>query len=88
MTRNALASRTRTYIRKNFLYTRPEFELADDADLLGDGIIDSMGIMELIEFIEEAFGVEIADEEITEENLGTISSITGYVAGKVNGRSG
>lgn len=84
MNLEAVAHRTRSYIRKNFLYTRPDFELADDAQLLEAGIIDSMGIMELIEFVEDSFGIQIDDEEITEENLGTVAAISGYVSGKLN----
>lgn len=78
----ALAQKVRTYIEDNFLYMRADVELDDDASLLGDGIVDSMGVMEIIAFLEDEFGVIVADEEITEENLGTVNAIARYATAK------
>lgn len=72
----------REFIIENFLYARPDFELADDAPLLGSGIVDSMGVMEIVAFLEERFGLEVDDADITEENLGTVAAIAGYVAAR------
>lgn len=82
MTQSQVTERTRTFIRESFLYARPDFSLDDDADLLAAGIIDSMGVMELIEFLDEEFQIQVADDDITEENLGTVSAIARYVAGR------
>lgn len=73
-----VARKVREYITDNFLYTRPDFELGDDDALLGTGIIDSMGVMEVIMFLEEAFGVTVEDADITEENLGSVRAIVSY----------
>ncbi len=73
------ASRVRQYIVDNFLYMRPGFEFSDDDFLMGKGIIDSLGVMELIGFIEESFDVSIADEDVTEENLGSVNAIARYI---------
>lgn len=73
------AHRVRAYLIENFLYMRREKELGDDERLLESGILDSMGVMELMVFIEEEFGIEVADAEITEANLGSVSSIAGYI---------
>ena len=75
--------RTRAYITENFLYMRRDFRLDEDDSLLGRGIIDSMGVMEVISFLETEFGVEVPDDDITEENLGTISAISRYVTARV-----
>jgi acyl carrier protein len=56
--------------------------LDDDQSLLESGVVDSMGIMELVQFIENEFGLVVDDVDITEQNLGTISGITRYVASK------
>ena len=71
--------RTRAYISENFLYMHRDFRLDDTHSLLGSGIIDSMGVMEVIAFIESEFGVEVDDEDVTEENLGSIRAISRYV---------
>ena len=74
-----VTTKVRGYILDNFLYTRPDFALGEDDALLGSGIIDSMGVMEVIMFLEESFGVTVQDADITEENLGTVRAIAEYV---------
>jgi acyl carrier protein len=71
------------YILENFLYARPDHPLGDDDRLLDDGIVDSMGAVELVAFLEERFGIAIPDDEITEDNFGTIAAISGFVARKL-----
>jgi acyl carrier protein len=82
MTAAHVIERTRAYITENFLYMRRDFRLDDNDSLLGSGIIDSMGVMEVIAFIETEFGVEVGDEDVTEENLGTIRAISKYVVAR------
>jgi acyl carrier protein len=79
MTRVEIQDRIRAYIHENFLYMRGDFELGEQDSLLGNGIIDSMGVMELISFLEEAFEVVVGDADITEANLGSLAAITDYV---------
>ncbi len=69
-------------MEENFLYMRPDFELRNDQSLMGNGIVDSMGVMEMIQFLEEEFGVEVDDADITEENLGSIDAIAEFVAAR------
>ena len=82
MTAAHVIERTRAYIGENFLYMRRDFRLDDTHSLLGSGIIDSMGVMEVIAFIESEFGVEIDDEDVTEDNLGSIRAISRYVVAR------
>lgn len=85
VTAEAAANRIHAYIRENFMYTRAENTLAPTASLLGDGILDSMGVMELVEFLESEFQIRVADEEITEKHLGTLERVAAYVESKANG---
>jgi acyl carrier protein len=80
MTVLEILERTRAYVRDNFLYMRPDFALGDGDRLLAKGIVDSMGVAELLGFLETEFGVAVADEDITEENLGSLNAIAQYVA--------
>jgi acyl carrier protein len=57
--------------------------LAPDEDLLEQGIIDSLGIMKLILFMEETYGIAIADEEIVPENFQTINMMVRFVEQKI-----
>lgn len=80
MNKDQIVTRIRAFVEENFLYMRPDMELANDESLMGKGVVDSMGVMEMIEFLEEEFGVVVDDDDITEENLGTIDRIAEYVA--------
>jgi len=80
MSEATVLARTRAFVNETFLYMRPGFALADTDRLLQRGVIDSMGVMELIAFLRSEFGVVVADEDITETNLGTLADIARYVA--------
>ena len=57
-------------------------EIDDDEDLIETGVIDSLGIFQLVAYLEDHFGVAIGDEEITPENFGTIAAIERLVASR------
>lgn len=82
MTQREIGERIRRYVRENFLYMRPEFEFADDENLLAHGIIDSLGAVELLGFVQDEFSITVEDEEVTERNLGSVRGIVEFVARK------
>ena len=82
MTKTHAAARIRSYVADNFLYMRPGLALADTDSLLATGVIDSMGVIELITFVSDELGVAIADEDITEQIIGTIDALAAYVAAR------
>jgi acyl carrier protein len=85
MDQTSVLARTRAYVQETFLYMRPGFTLGDQDRLLDRGVIDSMGVMELLAFLRTEFGVVVADEDITESNLGSLADIARYVATHSNG---
>ena len=82
MTETEIIARTRAYVHENFLYMRQDFSFEDSDSLLSKGVIDSLGVMELVEFIGSQFGVHVDPSEITENNFGTLAGIARYVVGK------
>lgn len=82
MTHHEIVDRVRAYVSENFLYMRQGFEFSDTDSLLGRGILDSMGVVELITFLQDEFGVPVEDGDITEENFGTLDAIARYVHDK------
>lgn len=82
MTESEIVSETRRYITDNFLYARPDRVVGEDEHLMERGIVDSMGMMELIDFVEERFGVLPGDDEITEQNFATLARIAAFIARK------
>jgi acyl carrier protein len=82
MDHTAIVAETRRYVLENFLYTKPDARLADDERLLERGIVDSMGVMELVTFLQDRFGIAVDESEITEEHFGSLAAIATYVERK------
>ena len=60
--------------------------LAPDEDLLEKGIIDSLGVMKLLLFMEETFGIAVSDEEIIPENFQTLNNMVKFVEQKIKNK--
>ena len=73
----------RRFIGENFLFRDDGDAITHDASLLDAGIIDSTGVLELVSFLETAFGIEVQDDEMLPENLDSIRAITSYVSRKL-----
>jgi acyl carrier protein len=58
----------------------------DDAPLLGS-VVDSSGVIELVEFLQERFRITIDDEDITMENLDSVKNAAAFVNRKSSGKS-
>ena len=72
----------RAFIVRDFLFG-DDNGLDDATSFLDTGIIDSTGILELVDFLEKEFSVEIADDELIPENLDSLASIAAYLQRKV-----
>ncbi len=53
-----------------------------ESSLLDSGVIDSLGILDLVAFMEETFGIEPTDEDLVPENFDSVSALVGYVESK------
>lgn len=76
------AAQIKEFILKNYLFTDESSALADDASLTGTGVIDSTGVLELLQWLEETLGVKVTGEEMTPENLDSVNRIAEFVRGK------
>jgi acyl carrier protein len=72
----------RQFILTNFLFTDDESQVKNDDSLLEQGIMDSTGVLELVAFVESEFGIAIADDELTPENLDSVARIVDFVSRK------
>jgi len=61
---------------------RTNFNILDDDSFLEKGIIDSTGVLELVNFIEETFNIRVEDEELIPDNLDSLNKLTTYVGKK------
>ncbi|KZD24778.1 acyl carrier protein [Tardiphaga robiniae] len=71
----------RDFLLSNF-YISEANSLEVDTSLLDQGIIDSTGVLEVIGFIEETFGITVEDSELLPENLDSIEGIARFVMSK------
>jgi acyl carrier protein len=70
------------FVVETFGRRRGRQSIGPDEDLIGDGIIDSLGLTELVAFIEERFGVSVDDDDVVIDNFRNIRSIESFVEGK------
>lgn len=82
MTEADVLERTRAFVVETFLYMRPGARPGDDDALLTTGVIDSLGVMELVGFVEQTFGLAVPPDDITEEHFGSLRGIARYVAAR------
>lgn len=85
MTNTAPREQLRQFILNNYLFTDDQSALADDTSFLDNGILDSMGILELIDFLDETFSVKVTGDELVPENLDSINSVLKFLAAKTQG---
>jgi acyl carrier protein len=72
----------RNYILENYLFTDDQSVLDNGDSFLNKGILDSTGILEVIYFLEDEFGIKIEDEEMVPENLDSVNNILSFLKRK------
>jgi acyl carrier protein len=78
----SIESRIRTHLANNVLFTGDEFEFEDDDSLLDEGIIDSIGVMELVLFVKQDFGITVDDRDVTLENFDSVNKLASFIRRK------
>lgn len=82
LTHTSVRETLRDFVAENFMLGAKADVPADGESLVGNGVIDSTGVLELVAFVEEQFGLFVEDDELIPENLDSISNIIGFVARK------
>ena len=75
----------KAYVVENFLFG-DDSRIGPDTDFLENGILDSTGVLELVGFLEEKFGIRVEDDELVPDNMNSLEKIAGYISRK-NGKS-
>jgi acyl carrier protein len=81
----SISDQIRSHVLENFMFSRDQARLKNDASFLEEGIVDSTGVLELVMFVEEKFGITVEDEEILPDNFDSVSALVAYVERKLNG---
>ena len=77
-----IETQIKDYIAKNLLFSDDGYGYPDDASFLEEGIVDSQGVMELVMYVEDTFGITVDDEDITPDNFDSVSLLTEYIRRK------
>jgi acyl carrier protein len=75
-------NKIRNFVVENFLFGEDNGQLAADDSFIDGGIIDSTGVLELVSFLEETFGIQINDDEMTLANLDSVAKAAAFVTSK------
>ncbi len=79
-----MSATLRNFIAENLLYSDDGFAYSDDASFLEEGIINSLGVIELVLFVEQQCGVPVDDQDVTPENFDSITRLTNYMLRKMS----
>ncbi|HMG41040.1 MAG TPA: acyl carrier protein [Acidimicrobiales bacterium] len=80
-TTGEIAQRVRAFLVDTFLLGDDD-GFATDVSLLDSGIVDSTGVMEVVAFLEESFGIVVDDDELVADNLDSVERLAAFVARK------
>jgi acyl carrier protein len=75
----SVEAKVRSYILENLMFSSNAADLQNDASLLDRGTIDSTGVLEIVLFLEETFGIKIKDSEMLPENFDSVDNIVRFV---------
>ena len=74
----------RRFIIDTFMFGINEMPFNNQDSFLENGFLDSIGILELVEFIEKRYGFACEDEELVPENLDSLHNVAEYIIKKIN----
>lgn len=80
MATNEVATRIEAFVRAQFSVSPSDNGFTRDADLFERGYIDSVGVVELLEFLRQEFSVEVPEDDLLSDEFSTIAGITGILS--------
>ncbi len=72
----------RAFVARNLLFTEDGYSYPDDSSFLREGIIDSLGVLELVDFAGTTFGIRVDPTEVTPENFDSVTRLAAFVRRK------
>ena len=76
-------STLRLHLAQEILFMGQTYPYVDEASFLENGIVDSMGVMQLVMFVEENFGVTVDDADIVPDNFDSVAQLSAYIHRKL-----
>jgi acyl carrier protein len=80
---DTISREIREFVVTNFLFGQDATPLAEEQSFLEHGIIDSTGVLELVAFLEQRYGISVGDRELIPENLDSVRNASAFVSRKL-----
>ncbi len=80
-----IESKIKAFIAANLLFSPDGFPYADEASFLQEGIVDSMGVMELVAFVQSEFAIPVEQAEVTPGHFDSVAQLADFIRKKQNG---
>ena len=77
-----IENQIKDFIAENLLFSDNGFRYSDQTSFLEEGIVDSIGVLELVAFVEENFDFTVDDMEVTPDNFDSVDKLGAYIRGK------
>ncbi|PIE23334.1 MAG: acyl carrier protein [Planctomycetota bacterium] len=77
-----IEQKLRDFIVETFLFGEDDPNLLNDSSFIELGVIDSTGVLEVVEFVEDSFGLSVADDELVPENFDSIGQLSEFICSK------
>lgn len=81
MSEEVMLAKLRAFIANRFPLVAAR-KIGDDDSLLESGVVDSLGILELVTYLDTEFGIQLADDELSPENFGSVNRISRFLVSK------
>lgn len=78
----SIEEKIRDYVARNLLFSEDGYHHGDETSFLQEGIIDSLGVMELVEFAQREFHFKVEQTEVTPENFDSVTRLAAFVRRK------
>jgi len=80
-------TKIKQHISQNILFSDQGFAYNDDASFLEQGIIDSIGFMELVAFVEKDFGIQVRPEDLVPDNFDSVNKLSRFISARLASRA-
>jgi acyl carrier protein len=79
-----IETQIKQFVLDTFLFGGSLDDIKDEESFIANGTLDSLGVLTLISFVEETYGIEVADDEVVPENFDSVRGLATYVRTKMN----
>src|SRR5438309_2226560 len=77
-----IEAKIREFVARDVLFSEGDYPHSDDASFLKEGVIDSLGVVELVTFAGREFGIEVGQTDVTPQNFDSVAKLAAFIRRK------